>query len=111
MLALFFEVKPRPEHEATYFELAAKLKPALDASGGLLFLDRSRSLALREASRDALIVLLGCIPWFVLLALVEVFVSPSPDLPVPLKLAVGVALEALFLALAAFPRERDPAHV
>jgi heme-degrading monooxygenase HmoA len=43
MIALFFEVLPRPEHEATYFEMAAKLKPALDASGGLEFLDRSRS--------------------------------------------------------------------
>ena len=45
MIALFFEVIPRPEHESTYFEMAAKLKPALDASGGLLFLDRSRSAA------------------------------------------------------------------
>jgi len=72
--------------------------------------DRPRSLALREAGRAALVVLLGCLPWFVLLALVEVFVSPSPDLPVPLKLAVGVGLEALFLALAAFPRGRPLAH-
>ena len=43
MIALFFEVMPKPAHEATYFEMAAKLKPALDASGGLDFLDRSRS--------------------------------------------------------------------
>lgn len=43
MIALFFEVLPRPDHEGTYFEMAAKLKPALDASGGLQFLDRSRS--------------------------------------------------------------------
>lgn len=45
MIALFFEVQPRPEHEATYFEMAARLKPALDANGGLAFLDRSRSAA------------------------------------------------------------------
>jgi heme-degrading monooxygenase HmoA len=43
MIALFFEVLPRPDHETTYFAMAARLKPALDASGGLLFLDRSRS--------------------------------------------------------------------
>ncbi len=45
MIALFFEVLPKPEHEGTYFEMAAKLKAALDASGGLLFLDRARSAA------------------------------------------------------------------
>jgi uncharacterized membrane protein SpoIIM required for sporulation len=65
--------------------------------------DRPRSLALRAAARDALTVLLGCIPWFVVLALVEVFVSPSPELAAPLKLAVGLSLEALFLALAVLP--------
>lgn len=43
MIALFFEVLPKPGQEGTYFEMAAKLKPALDASGGLEFLDRSRS--------------------------------------------------------------------
>ena len=43
MIALFFEVLPKPGHEGTYLEMAAKLKPALDESGGLLFLDRSRS--------------------------------------------------------------------
>jgi uncharacterized membrane protein SpoIIM required for sporulation len=72
--------------------------------------DRPRSLALRDAGRDALVVLLGCLPWFVVLAVVEVFVSPVPALPVPLKCAVGVALEGIFLALAAFPRERVAAH-
>lgn len=65
--------------------------------------DRPRSLAVREASRDALTVLLGCVPWFVVLALVEVLISPSPDLPASFKLAVGLSLEALFLALAALP--------
>jgi heme-degrading monooxygenase HmoA len=45
MISLFFEVQPAPGHEGTYFEMAANLKPALDASGGLLFLDRSRSAA------------------------------------------------------------------
>jgi uncharacterized membrane protein SpoIIM required for sporulation len=65
--------------------------------------DRPRALAVRDAARDALTVLLGCVPWFVVLALVEVLISPSPELPAPFKLAVGLSLEALFLALAAFP--------
>lgn len=65
--------------------------------------DRPRALALRDASRDALTVLLGCVPWFVVLALVEVFVSPQPALPVVLKAALGLALESLFLVLAFRP--------
>lgn len=65
--------------------------------------DRPRSLAVREAARDALTVLLGCVPWFVVLALVEVLISPSPNLSAPFKLAAGLSLEILFLALAALP--------
>lgn len=70
--------------------------------------DRPRSLAVREAARDALTVLLGCVPWFVVLALVEVLISPAPQLPASFKLAVGLSLETLFLALAALPsRSQD----
>jgi uncharacterized membrane protein SpoIIM required for sporulation len=65
--------------------------------------DRPRSLAIRDAARDALTVLLGCVPWFVVLALVEVLISPSKNFPAPFKLAVGLSLETLFLALAALP--------
>jgi uncharacterized membrane protein SpoIIM required for sporulation len=70
--------------------------------------DRPRALAVREASRDSLAVLLGCIPWFVLLALVEVFVSPSPEIPAAVKLTVGLALEGAFLALALRSVEPEP---
>jgi uncharacterized membrane protein SpoIIM required for sporulation len=69
--------------------------------------DRPRSLALRDAGRDALAVLLGCIPWFVVLALVEVLVSPSPELPAAAKLLLGLALEGVFLALALRPVGRE----
>jgi uncharacterized membrane protein SpoIIM required for sporulation len=62
--------------------------------------DQPRGVALQEAARDALWVLLGCAPWFVVLALVEVFVSPSPVLPPAWKLGLGLALEAVFLTLA-----------
>ncbi len=45
MLSLIFDVLPMPGQEATYFDTATRLRPALDASGGMLFLDRSRSAA------------------------------------------------------------------
>ena len=70
--------------------------------------DRPRALAVRDASRDALTVLLGCVPWFVVLALVEVLVSPQPGLPVPLKVTLGLALESLFLAMAFRPVPSEP---
>lgn len=44
MHALFFEVVPKPGHMDSYFQVAAALKPAVEASGGLLFLDRYMSL-------------------------------------------------------------------
>lgn len=69
--------------------------------------DQPRALAVRDASRDALTVLLGCVPWFVVLALVEVFISPRP-LPVTLKAILGLALESLFLAMAFRPVPSEP---
>ena len=43
MIALFFEVLPRPDQIQTYLDLAAKLKPPLEASGGCEFIDRFKS--------------------------------------------------------------------
>lgn len=45
VIALLFEVTPRPGALGEYLAIAAKLRPALDALGGCLFLDRFRSLA------------------------------------------------------------------
>jgi heme-degrading monooxygenase HmoA len=45
MLVLLFEVTPRAEHVDEYLATAAELRPALDALGGCLFIDRYRSLA------------------------------------------------------------------
>jgi uncharacterized membrane protein SpoIIM required for sporulation len=71
--------------------------------------DRPRALLLRDAGRNALAVLLGCLPWFVVLGVVEAVVSPSPQLPVLLKLSLGLTLEGLFLFLALRPvREASP---
>jgi uncharacterized membrane protein SpoIIM required for sporulation len=70
--------------------------------------DLPRAQALREASRASLAVLLGCVPWFAVLALVEVFVSPSPEVPAGVKLILGVALEGAFLGLALRPVPLEP---
>ena len=45
MLLLLFEVTPRDGHVDEYLQIAASLRPALDALGGCLFIDRYRSLA------------------------------------------------------------------
>lgn len=44
MIGLFFEVTPLEGHASRYFELAAFLKPELEKSGGVLFIDRYTSL-------------------------------------------------------------------
>ncbi|MBL8385513.1 MAG: antibiotic biosynthesis monooxygenase [Burkholderiales bacterium] len=44
MLALFFEVCPRPGMMQRYLDIAAAMRPQLDAVGGCLFIDRFRSL-------------------------------------------------------------------
>ena len=51
MMSLFFEVEVKPERTEQYLNLAASLKPRLDAMGGCLFLDRFKSL-----SRDNLLL-------------------------------------------------------
>jgi uncharacterized membrane protein SpoIIM required for sporulation len=62
--------------------------------------DRPRGEAVRAAAAESLALMGGCLPWFVLLAVVEVLVSPAPEVPVGVKAAVGVVLEGLFLTLA-----------
>ncbi len=66
--------------------------------------DQPRWQLLREEAMQSLVVLIGCLPWFLLLGAVEAFISPS-DLHSPaFKITVGLALEAAFLALALNPR-------
>ena len=69
--------------------------------------DRPRSELLRAAGRDALVVLLGCLPWIVVLGLVEGFLSPHPGLPVASKIVLGLVLEGLFVAVAWNPRREE----
>ena len=44
MIGLFFEVQTKPGHRDQYLDLAASLKPDLEAMGGCRFIDRFRSL-------------------------------------------------------------------
>src|ERR1700759_1178574 len=44
MIGLFFEVTPLDGHAEDYFDLAAALRPELERSGGVAFVDRYRSL-------------------------------------------------------------------
>jgi heme-degrading monooxygenase HmoA len=44
MIAQFFEVQIREGHADQYLDLAASLRPALEAMGGCLFIDRFKSL-------------------------------------------------------------------
>jgi uncharacterized membrane protein SpoIIM required for sporulation len=70
--------------------------------------DRPRRDVMAEEGAAALALLGGCLPWFVLLAAVEALVSPAPAVPLALKLALGLALEAAFLALALRRPEAGP---
>lgn len=62
--------------------------------------DRPRSERLAEAGKTSVLVLLGCLPFFLTLGFVEGYLSPSANLSIELKVAVGLALELAFLAVA-----------
>ncbi len=62
--------------------------------------DRPRAELVREAGRDALVVLLGCLPWILLLGFVEGYVSPSKEITFGFKAALGLLLEVLFVTVA-----------
>jgi uncharacterized membrane protein SpoIIM required for sporulation len=65
--------------------------------------DRSRQSAVGSAARQAMIGLVGILPWFLVLGLVEGFVSPSNAVSLELKMALGAALLAGFLLVAFNP--------
>jgi uncharacterized membrane protein SpoIIM required for sporulation len=65
--------------------------------------DRPRREVVREAGREATVVLIGCLPWFVLLGLVEAFFSPLETLPAIFKAVFGLVLLLLFLTAAINP--------
>jgi heme-degrading monooxygenase HmoA len=44
MIAVIFEVWPKPEHKSEYFEIAAQLRPILETIDGFISVERFESL-------------------------------------------------------------------
>ena len=44
MIAVIFEVRPRPEHKQEYLDLAAELRPILETIDGFISVERFESL-------------------------------------------------------------------
>jgi uncharacterized membrane protein SpoIIM required for sporulation len=65
--------------------------------------DRSRQAAVGAAARRAMTGLVGILPWFLVLGVVEGFVSPSEAIGPEVKVALGGALLASFLLVAFRP--------
>jgi uncharacterized membrane protein SpoIIM required for sporulation len=68
------------------------------ARGQLSWSNRPRRETLPAAAADSARLVAGTLPWFVLLGVVEGFLSPVMTLATPLKVAVGVVLLGAFLA-------------
>ncbi|MCP4900703.1 MAG: stage II sporulation protein M [bacterium] len=60
--------------------------------------DGPRPEAIRSAATGSMIVVLGCLPWFVLLGLIEGLISPSQDVGLVFKVTVGLIVMAAFVA-------------
>lgn len=58
--------------------------------------DRTRAAALAEEGRRSVVLVLGTVLAFVAAGIIEAFVTPAP-IPTGVRVAVGVAVEALFL--------------
>lgn len=69
--------------------------------------DLLRRTALRTAARDALVILFGCLPWFVPLGLIEGFLSGSSTVSAGVKVSLGLVLLGLFLTTAWNPFLRE----
>ena len=67
--------------------------------------DRRRSASLAEAAGEAVVVVTGVIPAFILAGLIEGYVSGT-DVPVPAQLAVGFAAWGAYVAFLAWPGRR-----
>jgi len=70
------------------------------AAGLIVATDRPRAVTLREHARESVVAVVGSLPWFLLLGVVEALVSPMPVVPVGLKAAVAGGLLAAYAAVA-----------
>lgn len=64
--------------------------------------DRPRGVSVIEEARDALVVVIGVIPAFVAAAMIEGFLTPTA-VPGPVKIGLGAAVAAAYVAFLAFP--------
>lgn len=112
MTARFSMAAPLLEFIAAHGPLEISLILVCSAAGlrcglGLIqATDRPRADVLRERGRDALIVLMGCVPWMLILGLVEGFLSPSELLSLEVKVLLGCLLLAVFILMAWNPLTR-----
>ncbi|MEM9405925.1 MAG: stage II sporulation protein M [Acidobacteriota bacterium] len=65
--------------------------------------NRPLSARLPKAARRSAVVMLGCLPWLLVLGFVEGFISPSPGIAHGTKVALGLVLLSLFLCSALLP--------
>jgi quinol monooxygenase YgiN len=54
MIAVIFEVWPKPEHRGEYLDFAAELRPILETIDGFILIERFESLAAYESYRARL---------------------------------------------------------
>jgi uncharacterized membrane protein SpoIIM required for sporulation len=71
--------------------------------------DRPRITALGEEARDAVLVVVGVIPAFIIAATIEGFVTGRTGAPV-LEVALGAVVAVAYLAFLFAPRRRRSAH-
>lgn len=69
--------------------------------------DEPRAVVVRRTATRALVVLLACLPAFAGLGVVEGFVSPDPEIAIPVKVALGLSLVASFLLVVLRPGPGD----
>jgi uncharacterized membrane protein SpoIIM required for sporulation len=67
-----------------------------------------RGERIQRAARSSVLILLGCLPWFLVLGVVEGFVSPSETVGVGVKAGLGALLEVTFFAMALSRPAGDP---
>ncbi len=60
-------------------------------------------LSLRVATQDSLILLSGVIPWLVVAAIIEAFLSPWPEIEVSLKILIGTLAAIAFWVFSFMP--------
>lgn len=72
---------------------------------------RTRWRALREEARDAAQIALGLVPAFIVAGILEGFVTPAPEIPSTVKLALGLSMMLvywLYLGLGGRESPSDP---